>query len=69
MEGDELYDPQEDEGFLKLRHDVRNQLSNIQLALAGLEFECEGADEDLSLYISSIAQSAKKIDELLGQYK
>jgi hypothetical protein len=57
------------EDFLRLRHDIRNQLSNIQLALAGLEFECSSAGEDLALYISSIAESAKMIEKLLGEYK
>ena len=55
--------------FSKLRHDIRNQLSNIQLALAGLQFECDDTNEDLALYLSSIADSAKKIDELLGRDK
>ncbi|RFZ92378.1 hypothetical protein D0C36_13185 [Mucilaginibacter conchicola] len=69
MAGQERQDPEQDEEFLRLRHDIRNQLSNIQLALAGLEFECSSAEEDLALYISSIAESAKKIDKLLGEYK
>lgn len=69
MAGDEQNDQQKTEKFSTLRHDIRNQLSNIQLALAGLEFECGDAGEDLALYISSIAESAKKIDKLLGEYK
>ena len=69
MAGEEKQDLQRDEDFLQLKHDIRNQLSNIQLALAGLEFECSGAEEDLALYLSSISESAKNIDKLLGEYK
>lgn len=69
MAGEERQNPQQDKNFLILRHDIRNQLSNIQLALAGLKFECSSDDEDLALYISSISESAKKIDKLLGEYE
>ena len=52
--------------FFKLKHDIRNQLSNIQLAIEGLKFETEGQEGDYDFYISSLAQSAKKIDQLLN---
>lgn len=55
--------------FLRLRHDIKNQLSNIQLAIAGLKFECQGdTSEDLALYISSLEQSAKAIDLMLNDF-
>ncbi|QXV66032.1 hypothetical protein INP83_02750 [Mucilaginibacter sp. 21P] len=69
MATEEQQSLQGDGDFLKLRHDIRNQLSNIQLALAGLEFECDQTSEDLALYLSSIAESAKRIDKLLADHK
>ncbi|TWR24246.1 hypothetical protein FPZ42_17335 [Mucilaginibacter achroorhodeus] len=69
MATEEQQSLQGDGDFLKLRHDIRNQLSNIQLALAGLEFECDQTNEDLALYLSSIAESAKRIDKLLADHK
>ncbi len=54
--------------FEKLRHDVKNQLSNIQLALEGLRFELEGQEGDTELYLDSLAQSARKIDKLLEDF-
>lgn len=57
-----------DEEKLKLmRHDIKNQLSNIQLALNSLKYEVANPSDDVTFCIDTIAQSAKKIDELLGQ--
>jgi nitrogen-specific signal transduction histidine kinase len=56
------------EAFEMLRHDIKNQLSNIQLALEGLKYEIEDKGEDLDLYMDSMAQSAKKIDKLLERF-
>lgn len=56
------------EAFEMLRHDIKNQLSNIQLALEGLKYEVEDKGEDLELYMDSIAQSAKKIDKLFERF-
>ncbi|MES2267889.1 MAG: histidine kinase dimerization/phospho-acceptor domain-containing protein [Bacteroidota bacterium] len=51
-----------------LKHDIKNQLSNIYLALEGLRYEVEDKNGDLDLYMDSITQSAQKIDKLLGNY-
>ena len=53
------------EELLKLKHDIKNQLSNIQLALEGIRYEVEDQDSDMSLYIDSMLKSAQKIDRLL----
>ncbi|MBD1393840.1 histidine kinase dimerization/phospho-acceptor domain-containing protein [Mucilaginibacter glaciei] len=58
--------PVNGEVFSILKHDVKNQLSNIQLALEGLKYEVEDKDADVKLYLDSITQSAKKIDDLLN---
>ncbi|MET3977644.1 nitrogen-specific signal transduction histidine kinase [Mucilaginibacter sp. UYP25] len=51
-----------------LKHDIKNQLSNIYLALEGLRYEVEDKGGDLELYMDSITQSAQKIDKLLGAF-
>ncbi|MGY4537452.1 nitrogen-specific signal transduction histidine kinase [Mucilaginibacter sp. UYNi724] len=51
-----------------LKHDIKNQLSNIYLALEGLRYEVEDKGGDLELYMDSITQSAQKIDKLLGGF-
>ncbi|OOQ60616.1 hypothetical protein [Mucilaginibacter pedocola] len=53
------------EALSTLKHDIKNQLSNITLAIEGLRFELEDTPGDFALYIDSVRQSAKKIDSLL----
>jgi signal transduction histidine kinase len=55
--------------FEILKHDIKNQLSNIQLALEGLRYEIPDTDANLKLYMDSLAESARKIDELLNNIK
>jgi signal transduction histidine kinase len=57
------------EAFKMLKHDIKNQLSNIQLALEGLKYEVDDKNGDLRLYLDSMAQSATKIDTLLNSFK
>jgi signal transduction histidine kinase len=52
-----------------LKHDIKNQLSNIQLALEGLKYEVDDKNSDLGLYLDSMAQSAAKIDRLLNSFE
>jgi peptidoglycan hydrolase CwlO-like protein len=64
---DETYGkPVDNEHLLLLKHDIKNQLSNIQLAVEGLRFELDDVNEDITLYIESLSISAKKIDDLLN---
>jgi hypothetical protein len=58
-------DPVEDEAIRKLRHDIKNQLSNINLALDQVRYEIPDITEDIELYLTMIAQSAAKIDNSL----
>ena len=53
------------DALLMLKHDIKNQLSNIQLAIEGLRYEVEDLDGDTGLYIQSMLSSAQKIDKLL----
>ena len=59
--------PVDAETLLVMRHDIKNQLSNIHLALETLRFEIPDATEDFNFCISIISTSASKINELLKQ--
>jgi signal transduction histidine kinase len=69
MAGDEATNPVNSKAFDALKHDIRNQLSNIQLALEGLKYEVDNKKGDLDLYFDSMAQSARKIDKLLDGFE
>lgn len=50
----------------RLRHDIRNQLSNINLAVEQLKYEIpDDAGSDSEFYINTIAISCAKINMLL----
>jgi len=51
----------------KLKHDIKNQLSNIILALSQLEFELPDANTDQKYYLDTINDSCKKINQLLNE--
>jgi len=48
-----------------VRHDVRNQLSNIQLALEQLKYEVTDPTEDYLFYVDTIAISCNKINAIM----
>jgi hypothetical protein len=50
-----------------LRHDIKNQLSNIYLAIEALRYEIADPSEDCTFYIESIASSAAKINSILTE--
>ncbi|GAA4101201.1 hypothetical protein [Mucilaginibacter panaciglaebae] len=54
------------ETMRRLRHDIKNQLSNIHLALDTLKYEVEQPSEDFLYCIDAIFASASKINELLS---
>jgi nitrogen-specific signal transduction histidine kinase len=56
-------------GIEMLKHDIKNQLSNIQLALEGLRYEVDDTGGDMALYMDSITQAAAKIDKLLDGFE
>lgn len=49
-----------------LRHDIKNQLSNIHLALDTLKYEVADPSEDFLYCMESIFTSAAKINELIN---
>ncbi|MBE9583897.1 hypothetical protein IM792_05510 [Mucilaginibacter sp. JRF] len=53
-------------GMHLLRHDVNNQLSNINLCLEQLKHEVVDQTEDYRFYLEAIAISCKKIQEILA---
>lgn len=53
------------DALLMLKHDIKNQLSNLHLAVEGLRYEVEDLGGDMGLYIESMLKSAQKIDRLL----
>jgi nitrogen-specific signal transduction histidine kinase len=50
-----------------LKHDIKNQLSNIYLAVEQLRYEISDANTDCQFYIDLIATSATSINSLLDQ--
>jgi len=53
------------EALRVLKHDIKNQLSNIYLSVEQLRYEIPDPSADCSFYIASIATSAAKINSLL----
>ncbi|WP_214073696.1 histidine kinase dimerization/phospho-acceptor domain-containing protein [Mucilaginibacter sp. dw_454] len=56
----------DEEAMAKLSHDIKNQLSNIHLALDTLKHEVPEPTEDFLFCLESILTSATKINELLN---
>ena len=53
-------------GAKTLKHDMRNQLSNIQLAIEQLRYEIQDiANADCKFYMDTIASSCEKMTSLL----
>jgi nitrogen fixation/metabolism regulation signal transduction histidine kinase len=51
----------------RVRHDIRNQLSNINLSLEQLKYEIpDDVGSDSEFYISTIATSCERINVLLN---
>jgi signal transduction histidine kinase len=50
-----------------LRHDIKNQLSNIILALEQLRYEVPDPNEDIAFYLDAISQSCTNINNILNK--
>ena len=67
-----MEEPAKDDSFgednvRRVRHDIRNQLSNINLSLEQLKYEIpDDAGSDSEFYINTIAISCAKINLLLN---
>ncbi|PTQ93155.1 hypothetical protein C8P68_10927 [Mucilaginibacter yixingensis] len=66
MEDDSTLSPQ-DEALRTLKHDIRNQLSNINLALEQMRYELPVESGDCPFYLDLIKSSCAKINELLKE--
>ncbi len=63
---DTLKEPEEDK-LRRIRHDIRNQLSNINLSLVQLKYEIpDDAGSDSAFYVETIATSCERINTLLN---
>ena len=49
-----------------IKHDIKNQLSNILLLAEQLKYEVPDTNPDCLMYIDMISASTKKIDEILN---
>jgi len=56
-----------DEAMRALKHDVKNQLSNILLAIEQLRYEIPDPSADCIFYLDSISLSSARIDGLLRE--
>ncbi len=56
-----------DEELRKLKHDIKNQLSNIHLALEQLRYEIPNPNTDCLFYMDTIAISSHRINTLLKE--
>jgi nitrogen-specific signal transduction histidine kinase len=54
------------EALRKLRHDIKNQLSNIHLALEQLRYEIPDPSSDCLFYMDTIEISSTRINKLLN---
>jgi hypothetical protein len=50
-----------------LRHDIKNQLSNIILAVEQLKYEIPDPNEDCTFYLEAISTSCKNINDILNK--
>ena len=56
---------QEEYNAGRVKHDIRNQLSNISLAVEQLKYELTDPTGDANFYISTITAGCTRINELL----
>ncbi|WPU94169.1 hypothetical protein SNE25_01350 [Mucilaginibacter sabulilitoris] len=55
-----------DDKLRKLKHDIKNQLSNIHLALEQLKYEMPDPSADCLFYMDTILTSSTQINNLLN---
>jgi len=59
--------PIDAEALRMLQHDIKNQLSNIHLALENLRYEITDPTNDANFFMETILISAEKINDLLNE--
>ncbi len=58
-------DGAKNEAIRAVRHDVKNQLSNIHLAVEQLRYEIPDISDDCKFYLDSIIKSSEIINKLI----
>ena len=53
------------EAMRTLRHDIKNQLSNINLIIGELKYELKTASTDCHMYLDMLEKSVESIDDML----
>jgi len=61
----EDYKPVDEQALRTLKHDVKNQLSNINLAIEQLRYELDNPTEDCIFYMDTIAASCTAINNMM----
>jgi signal transduction histidine kinase len=57
----------DEESLYKLKHDIKNQLSNIILAQSQLEYELTDLTDDQQYYLKTITDSCKQINAIIDK--
>jgi nitrogen fixation/metabolism regulation signal transduction histidine kinase len=57
--------PVDAETLRVIKHDIKNQLSNIQLAIENMRYEVTNPTDDFTFCLDIITTSSAKIDALL----
>lgn len=53
------------EALRTLRHDIRNQLSNIIMSVEQLRYELPDMSDDCAFYMNTVSDSCSRINRLL----
>jgi len=56
----------DEQTFRTIKHDIKNQLSNVNLLIAQLKYELRDAPEDQLGYLEMMAETTAKIDAILS---
>ncbi len=64
---DNTRDEESAEALRILRHDIKNQLSNIHLAIEQLRYEIPDVSEDCKFYLDSVIKSSELINKLITE--
>lgn len=66
-DGKAMHGGPENQRIRKLRHDIKNQLSNVFLAIEQLRYEIPAPTEDCLFYLDLISVSSANINRLLKE--
>lgn len=61
--------PLDAEAVRALKHDIKNQLSNIIMSVEQLRYELTDVSDDCAFYMNTVSDSCSKINSLLDGNK